>query len=288
MGLLQSADAFYANAALIGVLTATIIAVYSLFYRLLKGRGNGLIKVILSSLVGAVITLLISALIYSVIEHYQEINRPRVLIASGFVVPLVMGLVVGLFHSSTKSVWSSQALLVIVSVLSMDASYRLGILRNPFSFLEQYAYHWNFYRTAETNFTQSPVRYLDEISDIKGIMKKDTRFFSDKYTSYYIKSMIPVYALNPKNHHKRAGYSILPEDIRVLCDTSMPEKVRYGQFMANLKQTQASYVVINRDQYNVNLTRDCVYQLGADLSAYLDENAKQIYAGKILQVYELP
>ena len=256
----------------------------SLFLRRQKNQSRNAI----AGIVGAMISFMLIALVYFSYSQYSDIGRPRKLLLVAWLMPLLIAYLLRSLKSvSAQQIWAVQGLLLILYIIILDSSYHFSQHKNPVAGLEQHGYHWKIQRSAYNNYKNSPAHYLDEIEQLRKYIPGNSRFFADKFTSYYVKSVLPIYAINAKSHHRNhRQYSLSDRVVRQLCQSDISDS-EYHKIFRQIEKLDTQFAIINHDTTNNWLGTDCIYKSGVRLESYLERHYSLVTRGEVLSLYRL-
>ena len=157
-------------------------------------------------------------------------------------------------------------------------------------------HHWNVFYPQRYTYVDTSFKYRNDLLQISQLIEPNKIVLSDRATSYYLVSELPVYVKNVWRHHGR-NYPLWTNllDNLYACyidqDRSLSEIqefiAEFKQYAKDKKQPEFKYWVINRDPNNFNLRDDCLATRGSDIEQALPNIAREIYRGEYLWVYEL-
>lgn len=158
--------------------------------------------------------------------------------------------------------------------------------------------NWNPFFGQSNVYLSGGMRYQEELNELVNILEPNTAIFSDMATSYYLASALPVYVKNVHAHHgqykspewnvfinKRFGcYLYRSENMdKFVTLLSIEPKVSARRGVPTVR-----YMVVNKDEQNSNVRRECFLRKAAPLSNTLTEFAEKVYEGPTLSVFRLP
>lgn len=196
-----------------------------------------------------------------------------------------------------KKVLAIGLVLAMLTVVSFDArihfSKQLLLAKRSVNSAQR---HWNLFYTQKYVYQDGIFRYLRDFDEIRQIIVPNQLLLSDKASSYYAATELPVYVPNIHTHHKRAA---LPQwktflDSRHACHIDQPSRlIKFSKFVYNwrssskAKELPFTYILVNKDQINANLQLDCLSQTRRAMVAGLKMLASIEYDGDYLRLYKL-
>ena len=196
-----------------------------------------------------------------------------------------------------KKVFAAGLLLILLTVVCIDArlhfSQDIVLAKQSVRSAQR---HWSLFYTQNHVYKNASFRYLDDFAKIREIIIPHQLLLTDKATSYYAASELPVYVPNIHKHHNRAALSAwkLLLDRRHACYLDQPERlIEFSRFIHEWQQSQKSarlpftYILVNKDQLNSNLRLDCLSQTRRAMVEGLDSLASIEYDGEHLRLYKL-
>lgn len=189
------------------------------------------------------------------------------------------------------------SLVLLASLVVLD-SYRIHFDKD---LVEQKAIkgsaqrHWNFFYGQEHVYFKSPFRYQQDIVKLSELIEPGSAVISDLATSHYLAATLPVYVRNTHRHQGRyrSRHTSQLLDKTYLCYIKYAEYLdktkrllRRDQRTSDRQKTPIiNYIVLNKDQKNATVQRDC---LGSrDISKDLLGLSNELYEGQFLRLYEI-
>lgn len=148
--------------------------------------------------------------------------------------------------------------------------------------------NWSLFYSQQHVFKDSPIRYAGDFKAMSSLVEKGSLLLSDKATSYYAASILPVYVMNIQRHHgrwqRRAWQNFI--DDRYFCYQEFEEnRERVDVFLRVRKE--ADYVIVNRDRQLSHRHQDCLAFRSHTLTEHLPRIANLVYQGEYLDLYSM-
>ena len=157
--------------------------------------------------------------------------------------------------------------------------------------------NWNVFYGQKYVYTDSAIKYQADFTALQNILQPESVVLTDLATSYYVASHLPLYVRNVHRHHGRQHgddwYRLL--QARHACFLDQPERKKaFAEFVdkerlkrQNTGQLEFRYLIVNKDQENLNLKLDCMSQSRTAFISNIDDIAEMVFDGEFLRVYEL-
>jgi len=157
--------------------------------------------------------------------------------------------------------------------------------------------NWHLFYGQEYVFNDASLKYQNDFEEIIKIVQSDSVLLADISTSYYAAAYLPLFIVNTHRHH---GKYMIPRwhsflEARHGCYLDVP--ARRDQFKSFLvkerlraEQKGASairYLMVNKDQINLNLKNDCLSQTRTAFIQNVDGIANLTFDGEYLMLFEL-
>lgn len=156
---------------------------------------------------------------------------------------------------------------------------------------------WSLFYPQRYVYEHGGLRYDADMKKIEALISSNRTLLSDRATSYYAASMLPVYVVNVHRHQGRNSRSSAARflDARIAC--YIEEEENRQKFISFLQQQQKlaesrpwlaiEYVLLNRDASNKNLSTDCLASRQRVIASELTQIGEQLYQGEYLDLYKL-
>ena len=156
---------------------------------------------------------------------------------------------------------------------------------------------WNIWYDQNYVYSDSPLRYQNDLTQVKDIVTPGFAVWSDLATSYYAAAMLPVYVRNVHPHHGLAKLKgvmkfLARGNVCYLEDTSHLETaVKFFNRNAALSKKRGwpviRYILLNKDKQNFLLRQECMAVRSRHLELNLLNVSHLLYEGEYLNLYEL-
>lgn len=184
----------------------------------------------------------------------------------------------------------------LLTLIAVDARFHFNEERVILKRQHQSAQrHWSLFYKQNYIYEDSLFKYRKDIDGIEKILEPNNVLISDKASSYYLASELPVYVKNVQPHHLRhAGWNKIFNE-RYLCYIELEEALehtknfieRQTRIDKQLNKPEIKYWLVNRDLRNLNMRYDCLANRGSRIIGGLDHLGELIYQGEYLWLYEL-
>lgn len=198
----------------------------------------------------------------------------------------------------TKKIFYGLVFVVLLGVVIKDSSYHFDAelihLKRQHKSAQK---NWNVFYDQRYVFADSAFRYEADFSAIKKLIDPKSVILSDISSSYYSSTYLPVYVKNIHRHHGRRGrgniFSLL--NSRQACYLQDPNNVaateqffnEHNALMRKVGMPELKYIIVNRDDKNLNLRQDCLWTARARLIKYLGGLAELKFSGEHLNLYQI-
>ena len=187
------------------------------------------------------------------------------------------------------TIFSSLVLVIVGALLVYDSKFHFDaeIVRVK---SENYSAqrHWNSNYTQGYVYKDSSIRYDQDFSSIKNLIRPNSVLLSDLATSYFAAAMLPVHVVNIHRHQGRNRWTELINflDKQYLCYMEFEENRQHVSdfFKGN---SDLDYVLINKDRINGNRERDCLAFRSDTMIEHLPKFSNLLWEGEFLNLYSV-
>ena len=203
-----------------------------------------------------------------------------------------------LVYLSLKKLSAGCLFLGLLGVIFYDSMYHFDVdlihLKRQHQSSQK---NWNLFYDQRYVFNDSAFRYEADFQNIANLIQSQSVILSDISSSYYAATYLPAYMKNIHRHHGRRktdGVSTLL-DSRKMCYLQDPENVEdvknfikgHNELMNKRGLPELLYIIVNRDDKNLNLRQDCLWTARERLIKHLDSLADSIFQGNYLNLYKI-
>ncbi len=189
-------------------------------------------------------------------------------------------------------------LLVVAAVLVHDSWYHFNADSIHKKRVHQSPQrNWNIWYNQKYVYSDSPIRYQNDLARIKDVMIPGYSVWSDLATSYYAAATLPVYVRNIHRHHQLTRFKgvmkfLAGGNVCYLEDASHLEAaVQFFKKDSVLSKKRGwpeiRYILLNKDKQNFLLRRECMAVRSRHLELNLLNISHLLYEGQYLNLYEL-
>ncbi|MFT5572299.1 MAG: hypothetical protein ACI9FR_001222 [Cryomorphaceae bacterium] len=157
--------------------------------------------------------------------------------------------------------------------------------------------NWNLFYDQRYVWTDSSLRYRQDISNIKELVESESVIFSDLPTSYYLAAAMPIYVRNIHRHQGMRDFPKWREFIssNLFCYLDQKESFSASEEFINVFEQGAGvsvrnrldYIVINKDEANRPIRYSCMWHRRSVILENIERIAKLEFAGEYLNLYSL-
>ena len=198
-------------------------------------------------------------------------------------------------HRFLKKLGLVVSLMLLIGLIVYDSSFHFNKSIVALKQQHQSAQrHWNLFYGQKYTYYNSPLRYQKDLKELQKLMDANTLVLSDKATSYYLASQLPVFVANIHRHHGVDYYwrDVL-KNLR-FCYLDNQEVLKdVKHFIEKQKQREEKwpfpefkYIVLNQDHKNSNTALDCL-SAKRGVKDSITKISSIIYQGEYLDLYEV-
>jgi hypothetical protein len=157
--------------------------------------------------------------------------------------------------------------------------------------------NWNVFYDQRYVWTDSSLRYEQDLSKIKELVEPESVIFSDLPTSYYLAAAMPIYV---RNVHRHQGFKAFPKwrdfiASNRFCYLDQKENFSASEaFFSGLEKgprvsirKRLDYIVINKDEANRPIRYNCMWNRRLVILDNIERIARLEFAGEFLNLYSL-